>query len=157
TDWFLGLVQRLDVRAFHIDEAHCISQWGHDFRPEYRRLATLKQRFPGASVHAFTATATPRVRRDIIEQLGLEKPNLLVGRFDRPNLVYRMMPRLDIAKQTLEVIRRHAGEAVIVYCISRKDTEDMAVTLRANGVRVAAYHAGMSPVDRTKAQEAFAA
>jgi ATP-dependent DNA helicase RecQ len=157
TDWFLGLVQRLDVRAFHIDEAHCISQWGHDFRPEYRRLATLKQRFPGASVHAFTATATPRVRRDIIEQLGLEKPNVLVGRFDRPNLVYRILPRVDATRQVIEVIRRHEREAVIVYCITRKETEEMAASLRANGVKAGAYHAGLGPAERSRTQEEFAA
>ncbi len=157
TDWFLSLVERLEVRSFHVDEAHCISQWGHDFRPEYRRLAALKQRFPGASVHAYTATATPRVRRDIIDQLGLEKPNLLVGRFDRENLVYRIIPRVDLVAQVVEVIRRHSGEAVIVYCISRRDTEDLARNLRANGVKAAAYHAGMLAPDRSRTQEAFAA
>ena len=87
TSSFMQVIQRLEVKAFAIDEAHCISQWGHDFRPEYRQLRTLKDRFPGASVHAYTATATPRVREDIVAQLGLENPNVLVGVFDRPNLV----------------------------------------------------------------------
>src|SRR5438093_7902573 len=133
TDWFLGLVQRLDVRAFHIDEAHSISQWCHALRPEYRHLATLKQRFPGASVHAFTATATPRVRRDIVEQLGLQKPNLLVGQFDRPNLVYRIVNRVDGTRHVVEAIRRPKGEAVFVYCISRRETEEMAADPKSNG------------------------
>src|SRR6266446_1434546 len=92
---FLQLIERVQVRAFAIDEAHCISHWGHDFRPEYRQLAELKSRFPQASVHAYTATATERVRADIIEQLRLQDPSVLVGVFDRPNLVYRVIPRID--------------------------------------------------------------
>src|SRR5438309_1080430 len=95
TSRFLQLIERLQVRAFAIDEAHCISHWGHDFRPEYRQLAELKTRFPDASVHAYTATATERVRMDIIEQLRLKGPDVLVGTFDRPNLVYRVVQRVD--------------------------------------------------------------
>ena len=156
TPYFLQTIQRLEVKAFSIDEAHCISQWGHDFRPEYRQLATLKQRFPGASVHAYTATATPRVREDIIGQLRLENPNVLVGTFDRPNLIYRIVPKTDVDMQVIDVVRRHAGEAVIVYCISRKDTEYTAEALKANHVKAAAYHAGMEKEPRRKTQEAFA-
>lgn len=156
TSWFMSQIERLEVKAFAIDEAHCISQWGHDFRPEYRQLRTLKQRFPMASVHAYTATATPRVRNDIIAQLGLENPNVLVGTFDRPNLVYRVVPKVQVESQTLEVVGRHAGEAVIVYCIARKDTEYMADVLKANGVNAAAYHAGMDKEARTAVQDAFA-
>ncbi|MCP4250912.1 MAG: DNA helicase RecQ [bacterium] len=154
---FLQLIERLEVRGFAVDEAHCISHWGHDFRPEYRQLATLKQRFPGASIHAYTATATERVRADIIEQLGLQDPAVLVGCFDRPNLVYRVLPLQDRQAQALEVVRRHAGEAVIVYCISRKDTEHMAAYLQANGVRAAAYHAGLHAAERRRTQDAFSA
>lgn len=156
TSWFLSQLQRINVKAFSIDEAHCISQWGHDFRPEYRQLRTLKDRFPKASIHAYTATATPRVRDDIIAQLGLSDPNVLVGDFDRPNLIYRIVPKLDIDLQVLETVRRHANEAVIVYCISRKDTEAMAEFLIANGVKAAAYHAGMEKGPRSQVQEAFA-
>jgi ATP-dependent DNA helicase RecQ len=156
TPWFLGLAERLKVRAFAIDEAHCISQWGHDFRPEYRRLAQLKQRFPSASIHAFTATATPRVRDDISRQLNLNDPRLLVGRFDRPNLVYRIVPRQDLDEQVHATVQRHAGEAVIVYCISRADTERMAGLLKQRGVKAAPYHAGLDPAARTRTQEAFA-
>ena len=154
---FLQLVERLNVRAFAIDEAHCISHWGHDFRPEYRQLAALKVRFPHASVHAYTATATERVRNDIIEQLRLQKPTLLVGTFDRPNLVYRIVPRVDARMQVLEVLRRHPREAAIVYCISRRDTEAMAEVLQAHRLRAAFYHAGMEPDERRRTQEAFAA
>jgi ATP-dependent DNA helicase RecQ len=152
---FLQLIAPLKVRAFAIDEAHCISQWGHDFRPEYRQMAELKTRFPQASVHAYTATATQRVRVDIIEQLGLQKPMVLVGTFDRPNLVYRIIPRVDARAQVLEVLRRHAGEAAIVYCLSRNDTESMAEALKANGLRAACYHAGMEAEARRQTQEAF--
>ena len=156
TPRFLQLIERLQVRAFAIDEAHCISHWGHDFRPEYRQLAELKTRFPQASVHAYTATATARVRADIAEQLRLHNPAVLVGTFDRPNLTYRVVPRVDAQMQALQVLRRHPGEAAIVYCISRKDTEAMAEWLQANRLRAAFYHAGMEAEERRRTQDAFA-
>ncbi len=156
TPRIIDLFQRLPVRAFAIDEAHCISHWGHDFRPEYRQLAALKERFPKASVHAYTATATPRVRADIVKQLRLKDPHVLVGTFDRPNLVYRIIPLTDVYGQTLSVIRRHAHQAVIVYCLSRRDSENMAEFLRDHGIKAAAYHAGMEPDVRRKTQDAFA-
>src|SRR5262245_34160326 len=96
---FYRLLQQINVRTFAIDEAHCISHWGHDFRPEYRQLRKLKEIFPGAAVHAYTATATERVRRDIITELGLHDPAVLVGSFDRPNLTYRVLPRHDLMRQ----------------------------------------------------------
>src|SRR5262245_8871628 len=157
TPRFLQLVDRLQVRAFAVDEAHCISHWGHDFRPEYRQLTELKARFPEASVHAYTATATERVRKDIIQQLGLRDPAQLVGVFDRPNLVYRVIQRFDLDNQVLEILGRHKGQAAIVYCISRKDTENLAETLQDRGVRAAFYHAGMNAEERRKTQDAFAA
>jgi len=156
TPWFLSLCQRANVRNFAIDEAHCISQWGHDFRPEYRRLAELRHHFPEASLHAFTATATERVRRDIIDQLRLRRPGVLVGRFDRPNLSYRVVQRRDLDAQLVETLKRHQDEAVILYCISRKDTERVAEMLQAAGFRAAAYHAGMDPRSRAATQDAFA-
>jgi ATP-dependent DNA helicase RecQ len=157
TPRFLELAGRLNVTSFAIDEAHCISQWGHDFRPEYRKLAELKTRFPGASIHAYTATATERVRHDIIEQLGLRDPAVLVGSFDRPNLLYRVRPKLDVNAQIAETIRRHKGEASIVYSISRNDTERIAAYLTSEGVRAAAYHAGMEADVRRRTQDRFAA
>src|SRR5882724_800079 len=156
TPRFLQLIERLQVRAFAIDEAHCISHWGHDFRPEYRQLAELKTRFPQASVHAYTATATARVRADIAEQLRLRNPAVLVGTFDRPNLMYRIVPRVDAQMQVLQVLRRHPGAAAIVYCISRRDTEAMAEVLQANRLRAAFYHAGMEADERRRTQDAFA-
>src|SRR5271168_1278492 len=157
TPRFLDLAARLKVSSFAIDEAHCISQWGHDFRPEYRRLAELKTRFPGASIHAYTATATERVRGDIVDQLGLKDPAVLVGSFDRPNLLYRVRPKLEVNAQIAETIRRHKDEASIVYSISRKDTEQIAAYLARDGVRAAAYHAGMEQDERRRTQDRFAA
>jgi ATP-dependent DNA helicase RecQ len=157
TPRFLQFVERLNVRAFAVDEAHCISHWGHDFRPEYRQLAELKSRFPQTSLHAYTATATERVRADIAAQLRLKNPVVLVGTFDRPNLVYRVVPRVDARGQALEVLRRHPGKAAIVYCISRNDTESMAAFLQANRLRAAFYHAGMEADERRRTQDAFAA
>jgi ATP-dependent DNA helicase RecQ len=157
TGWFAEIARQLDVRRFAIDEAHCISHWGHDFRPEYRQLASLREKFARSSLHAFTATATPRVRDDIARQLGLRDPAVLVGSFDRPNLTYRVLPQVDVYAQAIEVICRHPDEAVIVYCISRKDTEHMAETLKANGVAAEAYHAGLDPQTRHRVQDAFSA
>jgi ATP-dependent DNA helicase RecQ len=154
---FLQLIERLEIHAFAIDEAHCISHWGHDFRPEYRQFASLKKRFPQASVHAYTATATERVRADIAAQLRLRDPAILVGTFDRPNLVYRIVPRLDARAQVLEILQRHRRQAAIVYCISRKDTESMASFLQANQLRAAFYHAGMEAEERRRTQDDFAA
>jgi len=153
---FLTWLERAGVRDFAVDEAHCISHWGHDFRPEYRQLAELKTRIPGASLRAFTATATERVREDIATQLQLADPLLLVGTFDRPNLTYRVVPRGDTARQTLQVLRRHADEAAIVYCLSRRETESLAAQLAAQGLRAAHYHAGMDSGLRRRTQEAFA-
>lgn len=157
TPRFRELAARLRVSSFAIDEAHCISHWGHDFRPEYRQLAELRASFPHASLHAYTATATDRVRTDIVEQLGLVNPAVLVGSFDRPNLVYRVFPKLDVLAQTAEAIRRHSGQAAIVYCISRKDTEQTAQYLAAGGMRAAHYHAGMDSDERRRTQDRFAA
>ena len=152
----LDVLASVGVKRFAIDEAHCISHWGHDFRPEYRQLALLRERFPAASLHAFTATATPRVRTDIARQLGLRDPAELVGTFDRPNLVYRVVPRADRAEQVLRILGRHRGEASIVYCISRKETERLAARLAAEGILARPYHAGLEARERHATQEAFA-
>ncbi len=152
----LDMLAQVGVKRFAIDEAHCISHWGHDFRPEYRQLAMLRERFPTASFHAFTATATPRVRKDIAAQLHLRDPEVLVGTFDRPNLVYRVVPRTDRIGQTLEILGRHRGEASIVYCLSRRETEDLASRLAAEGILARPYHAGLNTGQRHATQEAFA-
>src|SRR5262245_51287089 len=138
-----------------VDEAHCISQWGHDFRPEYRQLAELRQHLPGASMHAFTATATVRVRRDIVSQLGLINPVQLVGSFDRPNLVYRVVPRANLKRQILDVLARHKDQAGIVYCLSRREVEDLAAWLMDECHRAVRYHAGLDDDERHRNQDAF--
>src|SRR5690349_1932062 len=157
TPRFLQIVELARIRAFAVDEAHCISQWGHDFRREYRQLAELKNRFPNTSIHAYTATATERVRVDITVQLRLKDALTLVGNFDRPNLVYRVVPRVDARAQVLEILQRRRGQAAIVYCISRKDTQSLASFLQAHGVRAGFYHAGMEPDERRLTQDKFAA
>jgi ATP-dependent DNA helicase RecQ len=153
---FYRVLQQAGVRCFAIDEAHCISHWGHDFRPEYRQLSRLREFFPGASVHAFTATATEQVRRDIIAQLALRDPAVLVGNFDRPNLAYRVLPRHDSLKQVLEVLDRHPREAGIIYCLRRRDVDDLAAALQTKGVSALPYHAGLTAEQRHATQEAFA-
>ena len=156
---FLERLSGFDVRAVAIDEAHCISHWGHDFRPEYRELGLLRRRLPGMPIQAYTATATPRVRADIASQLGLREPEILVGSFDRPNLVYRVLPRRDLVAQVESVIARHSGGAGggagIVYCLRRADVEDLCAKLRERGVRCEPYHAGIDPADRRRTLRAF--
>jgi ATP-dependent DNA helicase RecQ len=124
------LLQQAGLRFIAIDEAHCISQWGHDFRPEYRQLGGLRDEFPGVSFHAFTATATERVRRDIVAELRLRDPRVLVGSFDRPNLTYRVVRRTSVQRQLLQILTRHHGEAGIIYCGSRRDVESLAQRFR---------------------------
>ena len=153
---FFSFLKQVGVKTFAIDEAHCISHWGHDFRPEYRQLARIKQDFPEASVHAYTATATARVQQDIVTQLALKNPEVLVGNFDRPNLNYRVLPRLDLDKQVIEVLDRHKNEAGIIYCIRRKDVDELADMLKTRGYKCMGYHAGLTPDERRRAQDAFA-
>jgi ATP-dependent DNA helicase RecQ len=155
-DSFAAVIAANPVSFVAIDEAHCISHWGHDFRPEYRQLANLRARWPSVGLHAFTATATSRVRRDIVGQLSLRTPVELVGSFDRPNLVYRVLARANLKKQIQDVLARHAGEAGIIYCQSRRDVDELAAWLRDTvGVRALPYHAGMADEDRHRHQDAF--
>ena len=154
-DRMLDFLQSVKIAFFAIDEAHCISAWGHDFRPEFRLLGQLRERFPGVGVHAYTATATDRVRSDIAAQLQLQSPEILVGSFDRPNLIYRVERRQGLHQQIEEVMNRHKGESGVIYCISRKQVDELSATLRANGVRAVAYHAGLSDEERRDNQDAF--
>jgi len=152
---FLGVLSRHTIPFIAVDEAHCVSEWGHDFRPEYRELGTLKEALPGAPIHAFTATATPHVRDDILRALRLEEPDVVVGSFDRPNLVYHVQERTDIFRQVKTVVDQNAGESGIVYCIRRKDVDELHGKLSEAGYKSAPYHAGLADYDRTRAQEAF--
>ena len=154
---FCALLNRVGVKNFAIDEAHCISHWGHDFRPEYRQLGKIKEVFPGASVHAYTATATEKVRGDICRQLNLKDPLVLVGNFDRPNLSYRILPRQDIEQQLLDILKRHAGEAGIIYCLRRRDVDDVTALLQARGFHALGYHAGLEGNERKRVQDEFTA
>jgi ATP-dependent DNA helicase RecQ len=152
---FRGIIPPDHIRFVAIDEAHCISQWGHDFRPEYRQLGRLREIWPAASLHAFTATATARVRRDVVVQLGLRDPVELVGSFDRPNLVYRVLPRAGLKRQVSDVLAKHRGEAGIIYCTSRREVDALAAWLQESGVRALPYHAGLDDGERSRNQEAF--
>jgi len=155
TDGFLRLLGGRSLSFIAVDEAHCVSMWGHDFRPEYRQLGRLKAVFPGIAIHAYTATATGQVRDDIAAQLKLEGPNVIVGSFDRPNLIYSVERRVDVVRQVADVLDRHRNESSIVYCIRRADVDDLTERLRDAGYAVAAYHAGLSPEERKRAQDAF--
>jgi ATP-dependent DNA helicase RecQ len=152
---FLNMIGRRPVSFMAVDEAHCISQWGHDFRPEYRQLARLREQWPGVSLHAYTATATARVRRDIVQQLGLRDPVELVGSFDRPNLLYRVLVRATLKRQLQDVLARHPRQAGIIYCQSRKEVDALAAWLSGSGLRAAAYHAGLPDEERHRNQDAF--
>jgi ATP-dependent DNA helicase RecQ len=149
------LLRQAGVKTFAIDEAHCISHWGHDFRPEYRQFRSLRERFPGATIHGYTATATERVRHDIVQQLGLSDPEVLIGDFDRPNLTYRVLQRRKLLDQVLEVLARHPNEAGIIYCIRRRDVDELCAMLRGSGHSPLSYHAGLTAEERHAAQDAF--
>ena len=155
SDGFLAKLVPANVQFVAIDEAHCISQWGHDFRPEYRQLGRLRTAFPNVSLHAFTATATARVRRDIAVQLGLQSPIELVGSFDRPNLIYRVIPRSTLKRQIQDVLARRTGQAGIIYCTSRREVDALAAWLQEIGIRARPYHAGLSDEERSRNQDAF--
>jgi ATP-dependent DNA helicase RecQ len=155
SDGFVEVLKKTGLSYIAIDEAHCVSMWGHDFRPEYRQLGILKRVFPNVTIGAYTATATEPVRNDIAEQLYLKNPEMLIGSFDRPNLVYKVRRRTNRLKQVRAVLDRHQSESGIVYCIRRRDVDELALSLKAKGYNVLPYHAGMEDHDRKKNQEAF--
>ncbi len=152
---FLDFLQTLRVSLIAIDEAHCISEWGHDFRPDYRNLTVLRRQFPAVPVMALTATATPKVRADIVSQLELKAPKIFVAGFDRPNLTYVVRPKRQAFEHLLKILEGYRGQSVIIYCFSRKETESLAADLRAEGHNALAYHAGLPAERRKKTQDEF--
>jgi ATP-dependent DNA helicase RecQ len=152
---FLSDLAKWNVQQFAVDEAHCISEWGHDFRPEYRQLVKLQELFPGVPFMALTATATERVAEDIVRQLQLRDVAKYVASFNRPNLTYRVAPKSGAYDQILDFIRSRPGESGIIYCHARKSTESTAARLKLDGIPSAAYHAGLNPEVRAANQDSF--
>jgi ATP-dependent DNA helicase RecQ len=155
TPRFLQLLARANIALFAIDEAHCVSQWGHDFRPEYRELSILHERFPTIPRIALTATADAPTREEIIERLSLSDARQFITSFDRPNICYRMTQKVDANRQLAAFLKEHAGEAGIVYCLSRKKVEATAEWLTEEGYTAIPYHAGLSAEIRTRHQQRF--
>lgn len=152
---FLEKAKQWNVSQIAIDEAHCISEWGHDFRPEYRELAKLRTYFPEVPIMALTATATERVRADILKQLKLRDPRCYVASFNRPNLSYRVVPKAKPYEQVLALIRSRPNESGIVYCASRKTADSLAAKLNVDGIKAKPYHAGLETADRAGHQDSF--
>ncbi|MDP3645834.1 MAG: RecQ family ATP-dependent DNA helicase [bacterium] len=152
---FEDFLRTLRISLIAIDEAHCISEWGHDFRPDYRNLKLLRQKFPGIPIIALTATATEKVRKDIVNQLKLDSPQIFISSFNRPNLSYAVIPKKDSLRSILALLKNHNGESAIIYCFSRSDTEKIAEQLARHGFKTAAYHAGLTANVRQDNQEKF--
>jgi ATP-dependent DNA helicase RecQ len=155
TPGFQSMLQDAHISLFAIDEAHCVSQWGHDFRPEYRELSAIASDFPGVPRIALTATADPATRADIIERLKLNGARVFATSFDRPNISYSIVQREKVKAQLLDFLRKHKGASGIVYCLSRKKVEAIAEWLVDQGVRALPYHAGMDAKTRSRNQDAF--
>jgi len=155
TAGFQQMLQEAHISLFAIDEAHCVSQWGHDFRPEYRALSAIAANFPGVPRIALTATADPVTRADILERLALKEAKVFATSFDRPNISYAIVQRQNGKEQLHDFLRRHEGESGIVYCLSRRKVEQTAAWLSDHGVRALPYHAGMDAGARSRNQDAF--
>jgi len=147
--------KEIKISFFAIDEAHCISEWGHDFRPEYRRLRQIIEQIGKVPIIALTATATPKVQQDIQKNLGMTTANLYKSSFNRPNLYYEVRPKQNAIKEIIKYIKGQQGKSGIVYCLSRKKVDELAETLRVNGIKALPYHAGLDAKERAKTQDLF--
>ena len=145
----------IKISFFAIDEAHCISEWGHDFRPEYRRIRTIIEEIGTVPIIALTATATPKVQQDIQKNLGMTDANVYKSSFNRGNLYYEVRPKQNVIKEIIKYVKTQHGKSGIIYCLSRKKVEELAETLRVNGVKAQAYHAGLEAKERAHTQDAF--
>ncbi|MEI6288368.1 MAG: DNA helicase RecQ [bacterium] len=152
---FINFLQEVKISLIAIDEAHCISEWGHDFRPDYRNLRKLRDIFSTVPIVALTATATGKVRADILSQLSLREPKIFISSFDRPNLTYKVLPKKKFTPQLLKLLKKYENESVIIYCFSRKSTDALADKLQKAGFKTGAYHAGLSAVQRERVQDRF--
>ena len=152
---FIDFLRSVPVSLFAIDEAHCISQWGHEFRPEYRKLSAIKRFFPDTPIIALTATATPSVRGDIISELNLHDPDIYVGSFNRQNLTYEICEKTNPDRQVIDFLLDHKDESGIVYCFSKKQVDTLTALLQKNGIKARAYHADLAPSIRSSTQEQF--
>ena len=146
---------RVKVSCITIDEAHCVSEWGHDFRPEFLEIASIRRQFPEAVCLALTATATAQVQQDIVSNLGLKNPTVLISSFNRPNIFLDVRPKRDSVRQVVECIRRHWDESGIIYCFSRKQVDSLTQTLLELGYSALNYHAGLSDEERKNHQNQF--
>ncbi len=151
----VAFFKEIKISFFAIDEAHCISEWGHDFRPEYRRLRQIIEMIGKVPIMALTATATPKVQQDIQKNLGMTSANLYKSSFNRSNLYYDIRPKTNAIKEIIKYIKGHQGKSGIVYCLSRKKVDELAETLRVNGIKALAYHAGLEAKERAKTQDLF--
>lgn len=152
---FDDFLRALKISLIAIDEAHCISEWGHDFRPDYRNLKMIRKKFPAIPIIALTATATEKVREDIVKQLGLKESQIFISSFNRPNLSYEILRKKDSFKSIVVLLNNYRDESVIIYCFSRNDTEKMVDNLNKHGFKAAPYHAGLDSKKRTRNQERF--
>lgn len=151
----IEFLSNIEVSFYAIDEAHCISEWGHDFRPEYRRIRPMIDTIGRSPIIALTATATPKVQHDIQKNLGILDAKIFKSSFNRPNLYYEVRPKVDITKEIIKYIKNNSGKSGIIYCLSRKKVEELAESLKVNGIKALAYHAGMDSASRTSHQDKF--
>ncbi|HVA97437.1 MAG TPA: RecQ family ATP-dependent DNA helicase, partial [Bacteroidia bacterium] len=151
----IAFFNEIKISFFAIDEAHCISEWGHDFRPEYRRLRPMIEQIGAVPIIALTATATPKVQEDIQKNLGMTNANVFKSSFNRANLYYEVRPKTNVVKEIIKYVKQNSGKSGIIYCLSRKKVEEIAQTLQVNGIKALPYHAGLEAAVRAKTQDQF--